>query len=196
MTGFHSNISLVRLIPLCSLHRVWHHYLEDFFFHLLKMIFIFTRTFDTISKLRLLDDISHFDNDWLPFKYFLRQLDSTLLLASCMTLLLRRLFLPHIKDDSQIEDDITYKHFLKWFSNYYFGMTTFHISIMTSFHSNISFVSFNSTLLLASCMTLLFRRLLPLIEDDFCFLLILFINTHFQNDFQIMSEGWRHFTFR
>ena len=53
--------------------------------------------FNMIAKLWLLDDISYFDNDWLPFKYFLRQVYSTLFLAPCMTLSLRLLFF-HILD--------------------------------------------------------------------------------------------------
>ena len=163
MTGFHSNISFVSLIPLCSLYPVWHYYWDDFFFHLLKMILIlriFTRTFkydfqikiarwhftfrqmtgfhsnisfvsliplcsllsmtltrrfsywrrywyarfQMISKWRLLDDISHFD-DWLPFKYFLRQLDSILLLVSS-DIIHRTISSSAFEDDSHIEDDI------------------------------------------------------------------------------------------
>ena len=87
---------------------------HDFFSPLLKIILISRVIYAHFLKWFPTFHISI--SDWLPLKYFLRQLDSTLLLPS-YDIWLRRHLLPHnVKDDSHIDDDIC-THFLKWFPN-------------------------------------------------------------------------------
>ena len=89
----------------------WFHFAPCFLYNIIK-----TTLFSKKKKKKKNISI----NDWLPFKYFLRQLDSTLLLAShgmiIKTISSSTLIHVCIEDDSHIEDNID-THFLKWFPN-------------------------------------------------------------------------------